>query len=145
MIRLFFTRLRVRFVVSSFSIWYNYRHCVYQIIIEETKVAKRKIEKPAKDSKLRDYELVYILSPEISDEALESRVNNITQFITSREGVIADVQKWGKRKLGYPIKRFIEGNYVLAKFKMSPAKARELEANLRISEEVIRHLLVKAA
>ena len=108
-------------------------------------MAKRKIEKPVKDSKLHDYELVYILSPELSDEALESRMNNITQFITSREGIMADVQKWGKRKLGYPIKHFIEGNYVLAKFKMSPTKARELEASLRISEEVIRHLMVKAA
>ena len=108
-------------------------------------MARKKQEKAPKDSRFHDYELVYILSPEISEEALESKVNNISQFITSREGVIADVQKWGKKRLGYPIKHFIEGNYVLAKFKMAPSKARELDASLNISEEVIRHLLVKAA
>jgi small subunit ribosomal protein S6 len=107
-------------------------------------VARKKLEKPPKDSKIHDYELVYILSPDLADDALESRVNTISQFITTREGVIADVQKWGKKKLGYPIKHFIEGNYVLAKFKMSPSKAKELEANLRITEDVIRHLLVVA-
>jgi small subunit ribosomal protein S6 len=107
-------------------------------------VARKKREQKVEDKRLQDYELVYIISPEISDDVLETRVNVITQFITGRDGVVAGVEKWGKKKLAYPIQHFLEGNYVLTKFKMSPARCKELEANLRISEDIIRHLLVKA-
>jgi len=106
-------------------------------------VARKKREQKVEDKRLQDYELVYIISPEISDDVLETRVNGVTQFITGRDGVVAGVEKWGKKKLSYPVKHFLEGNYVLTKFKMSPARCKELEANLRISEEIIRHLLVK--
>ncbi len=107
-------------------------------------MARKKREQKVEDKRLQDYELVYIISPEITDDVLETRVNVITQFITGRDGVVAGVEKWGKKKLAYPIQHFLEGNYVLTKFKMSPARCKELEANLRISEEIIRHLLVKA-
>ncbi|MGD0779865.1 MAG: 30S ribosomal protein S6 [Dehalococcoidales bacterium] len=106
-------------------------------------MAKKKTEKKAEDKKSQEYELVYILNPEMSDEALETRVNSITQFITGKEGVVDGVDKWGKKKLAYPMKHFLEGDYVLTKFKMNPARCKELEANLRISEDVIRHLLIK--
>jgi small subunit ribosomal protein S6 len=107
-------------------------------------VVKKKKEQQPKDSRLQEYELVYILNPEMTDEAIDTRVNGISDFITAREGVIDAVDKWGKKRLSYPIKHFLEGNYVLTKFKLSPAKSKELEANLRISEDVVRHLLVKA-
>jgi len=106
-------------------------------------VARKKQERKVEDKRLQDYELVYIINPELSDEVLENRVNGVTQFITGRDGVIAGVEKWGKKKLSYPIRHFLEGNYVLTKFKMNPARSRELEANLKISEEIIRHILVK--
>ena len=106
-------------------------------------MAKKKKEQQPKDSRLQEYELVYILNPEMTDEAVDTRVNGISDFITAREGVINGVDKWGKKKLSYPIKHFLEGNYVLTKFKLSPGKSKELEANLRISEDVVRHLLVK--
>lgn len=104
---------------------------------------RKKKEQVVKDKKLQDYELILILNPNMEEDALESKVNSVSQFITTREGVISDLQKWGKKKLAYPVKHFMEGNYVLAKFQIKPAKAKELEANLRISEEVIRHLLIK--
>jgi small subunit ribosomal protein S6 len=107
-------------------------------------VPRKKKETVVKDKKLNDYELVCILDPGMEEEALEGRINNISQFITAREGVIAEIQKWGKKKLAYPIKHFLEGNYILARFQMKPTHAKELEANLKISEEVIRHLLIKA-
>jgi small subunit ribosomal protein S6 len=106
-------------------------------------VAKRKIEQTVKDKKSQEYELVYVLNPDMADETLETSINNINQFITSREGVVDAVDKWGKKKLAYPIKHFQEGNYILTKFKISPARCKELEANLRISEDIIRHLLIK--
>jgi len=97
----------------------------------------------AEEVELRDYELVVIISPEVEDEKLEAIIDNISQLITERGGIISGVDRWGKRKLAYPIKHFMEGSYVLAQFKLKPALSQELEARLRISEEVLRHLLVK--
>jgi len=105
-------------------------------------VKKKKIVAP-KDSRLQDYELVYILNPDMTEEALETRVTGISTFITAREGVVDAVDKWGKRRLAYPIKHFQDGNYILTKFKMSPSRSKELEANLRISEDIVRHLLIR--
>jgi small subunit ribosomal protein S6 len=106
-------------------------------------VAKKKVAPKVKDSRLQEYELVYVVSPEVAEESLETKVESISQFITGKEGVIDGVEKWGRKKLAYPIKHFLEGNYVLTKFKMSPAQCKELDANLRISEEIIRHLLIR--
>ncbi len=106
-------------------------------------MVKRKKVAQVKDTRLQEYELVYILNPDMTDEALETRVNGISEFITTREGVVDAVDKWGKKRLAYPIKHFLEGNYILTKFKMSPAKSKELEANLRISEDIVRHLLIR--
>lgn len=104
---------------------------------------RKKQEQKAVDTRLHDYELVFIINPEIADEALESKVNSVSEFITGKEGVVDTVEKWGKRKLAYPLKQHLEGNYVLARFKLSPARCKELEANLKISEEILRHLLIK--
>ena len=94
---------------------------------------------------LRDYELTVVIAPETSEEKLEASIENISRYVTVRGGTVPDVHKWGKRKLAYPIKHFIEGYYVLLQFKMKPQDGRELENNLRISEEVLRHLLISIA
>jgi small subunit ribosomal protein S6 len=106
-------------------------------------VARKKQEVKTEDTRLQDYELVYILSPEMTDDVLDSKIESINQFITARDGVVDDVEKWGKKKLAYPLKHFLEGSYYLTKFKISPTRCKELEANLKISEEVLRHLLIK--
>ena len=95
------------------------------------------------ESKLRDYELVVIISPEIADDGLDSIMDNISRLITQDGGTVDEVDRWGKRKLAYPIKHFLEGNYVLFRCKLKPASGKGLEASLRISEEVLRHLLVR--
>ncbi len=95
------------------------------------------------DEQLRDYELVLVISPEVVEEEFEATIDNISGFITGKGGIISDVERWGKRRLAYPIRHFVEGSYVLTRFKSNPASGKELEANLRISEEVLRHLLIK--
>lgn len=100
-------------------------------------------ELKVEDKQLRDYELVFIISPEVGEETLEATVGSVNQFITGKGGVISDEERWGKRKLAYPIKSLLEGNYVLTRFKMKPIWSRELEANLQISEEILRHLLIR--
>jgi len=105
--------------------------------------ARKKEIVKVEDKRFNDYELVFIISPEIVDEALEKKIDGVSQFITSRDGVVSDVERWGKKKLAYPLGHFLEGNYVLTRFKINPARCKELEANLKISEEVLRHLLIK--
>jgi len=95
------------------------------------------------DKQLRDYELVLVISPEVAEEKFEAMIDDVSQFITKKGGTISDIERWGKRRLAYPIIHFVEGSYVLARFKLRPAFGKELEANLRISEEVLRHLLVR--
>ena len=95
------------------------------------------------DNRVRDYDLVFIINPEIADEAIEALVNSTSQYITGKAGTITGIERWGKKKLAYPLKHFLEGYYVYVKFKMNTKWSRELESNLQISESVLRHLLVK--
>jgi len=97
----------------------------------------------AEDKQLRDYELVLIISPEIADEALDTTIDKVSRFVTEKSGVISNVERWGKKKLAYPIKHFMEASYVLTRFKLSPKLCKELETKLKVSEEVLRHLLIK--
>ncbi len=101
------------------------------------------VVKKVEDEHLRDYELVLIISPEVLGEKFDTVVDNVSQFIAEKGGIISDVEQWGKRRLAYPIKHCEEGNYVLTRFKLKPTLSKELEANLQISEEILRHLLIK--
>ena len=92
---------------------------------------------------LFDYELVLVISPEVAEEEFEATIDNVSRLITGKGGTVSDIERWGKRRLAYPIRHFVEGNYVLARFKMKPAFGKELGANLQISEEVLRHLLIR--
>jgi small subunit ribosomal protein S6 len=100
-------------------------------------------DKTVVTEKLNDYELIFIVRPDLTEDKLEATIENVKKFITNKEGVIADLQKWGKRRLAYPIKHFNEGHYTLVKCQMKPSTNRVLETSLRISEDVLRHLIVK--
>lgn len=103
----------------------------------------KKEEVKTEEKQLRDYELVIVVSPEANEDALETALNNVNQFITGKGGVVSEEERWGKRRLAYPIKSHLEGNYVLARCSMRPSWAKELDANLNISEDVLRYLLLK--
>ena len=92
---------------------------------------------------MTSYELVFIVSPEVADEEVPNTVGKVSEFINKAGGSITEVNQWGRKKFTYPIRRFTEGNYVLAKFELTPISIKELEANLRLSDEVLRHLLIK--
>jgi small subunit ribosomal protein S6 len=102
-------------------------------------------EKTTTTEKLNSYELTVILKPDLAEEKLEAVIENVKKQITGKGGVIQDAQKWGKRRLAYEINHNKEGVYILFRFQAKPANNRELEINLRISEDVLRHLLIKPA
>ena len=92
---------------------------------------------------MRDYEIMVIISPEVAEEDMPGRIDKVNEFITARGGEITEVERWGKRKLAYPINRYKEGNYVISRFKFEPGMTAELEASLRITEDILRHMLVR--
>ncbi len=92
---------------------------------------------------MRDYELTVVFSPEIAGEDIEDAIERVSQLITQKEGVITEVNRWGKRRLAYPIENFREGNYVLIQLKLQPSQVAGLDAKLKSREEVLRHLLVR--
>jgi len=87
--------------------------------------------------------LVVILRPEIAEEELPTAIEHVQQYVTDHGGSVKDTDRWGRRKLAYPISECMEGIYVLSQIQMEPRDAHELEGTLRLNEQVIRHLLVK--
>ena len=92
---------------------------------------------------MRDYELVVILSPELAEEDVPAAIDRLSQLIGDRGGEVRDVDRWGRRKLAYPINKHLEGNYLVTQVRLEPDRTSDVEAGLRISEEVLRHLLVR--
>lgn len=92
---------------------------------------------------MRDYELVALISPEIDEEGVGKIVERIGQSISSRGGALEKVDKWGRRKLAYPVKKFLEADYVVARFKLMPNLVKELEAEMRGWGDVLRYLVVR--
>jgi small subunit ribosomal protein S6 len=92
---------------------------------------------------LRNYELTVIFSPQIAEGDFPVAIEKVSQFIIQRGGSVTELNQWGRRRLAYPIKRFMEGNYVLTQFNFEPKLIAELETNLRMSDDILRYLIVK--
>ena len=92
---------------------------------------------------MTDYEMVTMMSPEVEGEKLTEIIGWLGKLITDRGGEMEKAEQWGIRKLAYPVKKFMEANYVLAQFKLEPKLTREVSAELKASEDILRHLIVK--
>lgn len=92
---------------------------------------------------MRTYELIFIVRPELEEEALNALVARLQQLITDNGGQVAKVDQMGRRKLAYPIQKCREGHYVLITASLDRKVTAELERSLKLSEEVLRHMLVR--
>jgi small subunit ribosomal protein S6 len=90
----------------------------------------------------RNYELVYILRPNLEDEAKEAVFNKVKGIIES-DGQVTEVDTWGNRRLAYPIKKLNEGFYNLVYFTATSEVVNEIDRNLKIMDSVIRHMMVR--
>lgn len=93
---------------------------------------------------MRDYELIFVVQPDLDETALNDVVTKVKSWITDSGGSIAKVDFWGKKKLAYQIRKQKEGQYVLIKTNMDPKFGAELERNMRFLEPVLRFLLTNA-
>ncbi len=92
---------------------------------------------------MHDYELVAMISPKVDEDEVSKIVDRLTQSINSRGGAVGEIKNWGKRKLAYPVKKFMEADYILARFKLMPKSVKELESEIGAFGDVLRYLVVK--
>jgi len=92
---------------------------------------------------LSSYELIYILQPDLDETALAAFNERIQQVISANGGQVASAELMGRRSLAYPIKKRHEGYYMLVKASLTQATIAEIERTLRLSEDVLRHMLVR--
>ena len=92
---------------------------------------------------MRYYELMMVV-PQTDDEGLSATLERVNNDIGERGGTVVRQERWGGlRRLAYPINDHNEGSYVLTHLELDPERAGELEANLRVSENILRHLLLR--
>src|SRR5579863_6758605 len=91
----------------------------------------------------RDYELAFILNPEVNEEQTQTILGRVSQVVANHGGQIVKVNQWGRRRLAYPIERHRDGLYVFIDMILTPETVIELERTLKVSEEVLRHMVKK--
>jgi len=89
------------------------------------------------------YELVFILNADLSEDDFTRVLGKVNDQITKLGGTVTETNQWGKRRLAYPIKKQAEGNYVLEKVQIKQTALKELDTNLKLSEDVLRYLFVR--
>ena len=89
----------------------------------------------------RDYELGFILNPEVSEEQTSAILERIEKIVKNYDGQVVKVNQWGRRRLAYPIEHHRDGNYVFIDMILTPETVLELDRTLKVSEEVMRHLV----
>ena len=92
---------------------------------------------------VRDYELGIVVSPEASEEQAKGILDRVTQIVQTNGGQVVRVHPWGRRHLAYPIERHRDGLYFFLDLSLTPQTVLEIDRNLKVTEEVIRHLMVK--
>ncbi len=91
---------------------------------------------------MKAYELLLLLDPSLDDESRAGVLDRVQAVITAGEGVVDAVTPWGKRKLAFEIGKVTEGDYVLIDFHTMAASIAELDRVLRITDPVVRFMLV---
>ena len=91
---------------------------------------------------MRNYEVIFIIHPELDDNGVTGIVDRVKGWITDAGGEITKVDVWGRRRMAYEIRKQREGQYVYVQTQMAPSFGAELERNLRFLEPVLRYSIV---
>jgi len=92
---------------------------------------------------MNKYESVVIVNPNLEEESIKALINKFSDLINTDGKVVSVDEKMGKRKLAYEIKKQKEGFYIVFKFEANPGLIAELERNFRITDEVLKFLVVR--
>jgi len=89
------------------------------------------------------YEVMFILKPDLEEEKYDALISKFKGVIEAGKGEVTNFNRIGRRRLAYEVKKFREGFYLLFNYSGAPSVTDELERNFRITDEVIRYLIVK--
>ncbi|MBE0451081.1 MAG: 30S ribosomal protein S6 [Clostridia bacterium] len=90
---------------------------------------------------MRKYETIFILRPSLEEEKRNETIEKFKEIIAA-DGEIEKVEEWGNKRLAYEIEKLREGYYVHVNFKANPSLPKELERNFKISDDVIRFIVI---
>ncbi len=91
---------------------------------------------------MKAYELLFFVDPAIDPETRAAVMKRIDVTIAAGNGTVDNVEEWGKRKLAYEINHMTDGDYTLINFHTDPSQIAELDRVLRITDAVVRHMIV---
>ncbi len=91
---------------------------------------------------MRNYEGVFIVSPELAPETSKGVVTQVQELIAKNGGRVDGLQEWGKKKLAYKIKKKQEGTYFLVNFQLNPTQTKKFEQTLKLNDQILRFLLI---
>ena len=91
---------------------------------------------------MRAYEVMYIIKP-VEDEVIDGVIAKFEKLLTDNGATVEKTDSWGKKHLAYLIQDLSEGYYVLVNFKAEPAAVKELDRVMKITDEVLRHMIIK--
>ena len=93
---------------------------------------------------VRDYEAMYIIQPVLEEEAKKAVIEKFQKLVeSSKDGKVVSVDEWGKRRLAYEVDKKSEGHYVLMNFSAEPAFIDEMTRIFKITDDVLKYLIVK--
>ncbi len=92
---------------------------------------------------MRNYEIMFILSTQLTDEEKQAGVAFVENILTTAGATEVKTEIWGDRKLAYPIKKKQNGYYVLTTFQADGTKFTEIESKLNINESILKYMIVK--
>lgn len=95
------------------------------------------------EDEIREYELIYILQPNVDDAGITAVSERISQLVSDQGGQILESELWGRRQLAYPINNHFEGIYRIERLELEPAKTKELERVLRFTDNIIRYMVIR--
>jgi len=93
---------------------------------------------------MNTYELILVLNPKLADKERETLMEKVYAFVEKEGGKVAEKKTWGKKRLSYPIKKFTEGVYELLTISMEPFMVKAVDKKVKVEENIIRYLLVRA-
>jgi small subunit ribosomal protein S6 len=92
---------------------------------------------------VNDYEVMVIVHPEVDEEGVTAFNEQIANFVSSQGGEVVKTDVWGRRKLAYAIAKQSEGTYVVLQMQLDGSHLAELDRNLKLNEQVIRHMVLR--
>ena len=91
---------------------------------------------------MKAYEVMYIVKP-VEEETFEALVTKFDTLIAANGGTVEKTDRWGKKRLAYEIKDFVEGIYVLVTFQADGKTVKELDRVMKITDVILRHMIIR--